>query len=572
MTKTMFTQFARQSPIRAETLPGEMNSSGAAYSLVPIEAILDTLLPGYSFYARLMSLYSHANVSFYLFVFIISLVFCICAGRALSLWDRLQSFLLSFAASVEIRYHDIIYRDVMNWISQNPALTNIRRSVASSKTSFVSPWATEEPGSDDETDYSEEEILRFENDLRGFWMKIKQQERRPLIRYSPAPAGIYFFVHKRRLFGLRRQMYQDTGNPWTDHRERLYFYASNPNALKDLLRDIQRAALEKNVRDVCVNQGLKDGPSQQWFSLPSKKTRPLSTVVIDPEIKSNLLKDMEGFFHPRTRYWYDTRGIPYRRGYLFHGPPGTGKSSLCLAMASLIDLEIYTVSLNSKTMNGDSLTRLFLSLPKRCLVLFEDVDQAGIEKRSIGGTSLQSDEVMDADNRASDSPESSEHSPSGITLSEVLNIIDGVSAQEGRILIMTTNKPLALDEALRRPGRVDVSFPFKMATRRDIKEHFLSIFTKPSDQPFIVESETLKICCPLTPESPDWSIDSIIALSDSFADQVPPNQLSAATLQNYLERYRADPESANMFRIRNLDRRYAHEMRSLITEVGLRLF
>ncbi|KKK24303.1 hypothetical protein AOCH_007636 [Aspergillus ochraceoroseus] len=227
----------------------------------------------------------------------------------------------------------------MNWISQKPALTNIRRSVASSKTSFVSPWASEEPESDDENDFSEEAMLRFENDLQDFW----------------------------------------------------------------------RAALEKNIRDVCVNQGLKDGPSQQWFSLPSKKTRPLSTVVIEPEIKSNLLRDIEGFFHPHTRYWYHTRGIPYRRGYLFHGPPGTGKSSLCLAMASLIDLDIYTVSLNSKTMNGDSLTRLFLSLPKQCLVLFEDVDQAGIKKHSIGGTSLQSDEVTDTDNRASDSPESSEH-------------------------------------------------------------------------------------------------------------------------------------------------------------------
>ncbi|KKK18135.1 hypothetical protein ARAM_007722 [Aspergillus rambellii] len=55
-------------------------------------------------------------------------------------------------------------------------------------------------------------------------------------------------------------------------------------------------------------------------------------------------------------------------------------------MASLIDLDIYT-----------------------SLVLFEDVAQAGIKKRSIGGTSLQSDEVTDTDNRASDSPESSEH-------------------------------------------------------------------------------------------------------------------------------------------------------------------
>lgn len=58
--------------------------------------------------------------------------------------------------------------------------------------------------------------------------------------------------------------------------------------------------------------------------------------------------------------------------------------------------------------------------------------------------------------------------PTQVTLSGLLNAIDGTSSPEGHVLIMTTNFPEALDEVLTRPGRVDVKVEFGLADAQQL--------------------------------------------------------------------------------------------------------
>ena len=69
-----------------------------------------------------------------------------------------------------------------------------------------------------------------------------------------------------------------------------------------------------------------------WIRVATRPSRPLATVVLDYKQKAALLNDINEYLHPETPRWYANRGIPYRRGYLFHGPPGTGKTSLSFAL------------------------------------------------------------------------------------------------------------------------------------------------------------------------------------------------------------------------------------------------
>jgi hypothetical protein len=55
--------------------------------------------------------------------------------------------------------------------------------------------------------------------------------------------------------------------------------------------------------------------------------RSISTVILNENAKMDLLKDIKDFLDQTAREWYSDRGIPYRRGYLLYGLPGTGKSS-----------------------------------------------------------------------------------------------------------------------------------------------------------------------------------------------------------------------------------------------------
>ena len=87
----------------------------------------------------------------------------------------------------------------------------------------------------------------------------------------------------------------------------------------------------------------------------------MSTVIMNEDEKTALLNDIEDFLHEKTHGWYSRRGIPYRRGFLLHGPPGTGKSSLSLSIAGRFGLDVYIVNLAS--INDSSLGKLFSDLP-----------------------------------------------------------------------------------------------------------------------------------------------------------------------------------------------------------------
>lgn len=90
----------------------------------------------------------------------------------------------------------------------------------------------------------------------------------------------------------------------------------------------------------------------RWKKEKAVSARPLSAVVLDEKRKEPLICDARDFLKLR----YCKSSIPYRKGYLLIGPPGTGKSSFSLSIAAELDLDIYVISIPSVV---DDLTDLF---------------------------------------------------------------------------------------------------------------------------------------------------------------------------------------------------------------------
>ena len=110
-----------------------------------------------------------------------------------------------------------------------------------------------------------------------------------------------------------------------------------------------------------------------------RQPRPVDSVILADGLMENLIADAGKFLQRRD--WYMKRGIRYRRGYLHHGPPGTGKSSAVVAIASALQMDIAMLSLGDSTMDDNSISELFSSIPANSIVLMEDIDCAFIERK-----------------------------------------------------------------------------------------------------------------------------------------------------------------------------------------------
>ncbi|KAF2103260.1 P-loop containing nucleoside triphosphate hydrolase protein [Rhizodiscina lignyota] len=262
--------------------------------------------------------------------------------------------------------------------------------------------------------------------------------------------------------------------------------------LKELLEKIGSWSAGRKKYSLSIKRPASkecDGNQGRWYLDRSCAPRRLETVILDEELKRDVIDDVRSYIADAETY--ARRGIPYRRGYLFYGPPGTGKSSFALALASHFQLEVYTLSLAERSMTDVEIRVLFGRTRKPSMIILEDIDSAGLQREQQG-------------------------SPDGVTLSGLLNVIDGAGAVEGRVLIMTTNHLENLDPALIRPGRIGRRVELPLATKAQAKRMFMVHYELPKSNPLV----------------------------DKFENGIPETSLSPASIQNHFIKNMDDPDAA----------------------------
>ncbi|KAF9911271.1 hypothetical protein EC991_004169 [Linnemannia zychae] len=380
--------------------------------------------------------------------------------------------------------------------------------------------------------------------------------------YLPAP-GLHFFWFKNRLLWMYRERARPAGGTVATSGSpveniTISTLGRSRDLIQSLILEAQRKFIDRDKSRTVIFAADQYG---NWRRTKSRPKRPLDTIVMDPKLKNYIVEDAKEFFASES--WYSERGLPFRRGLLLYGSPGTGKTSFIHALAGELGLNIYVVNLSSKNLTDDTLSELVSDTPSRCLLLIEDVDAAFIQRAS-------------------------KDAATGITFSGLLNSVDGVSAQEGRMLCMTTNHLERLDEALIRPGRVDVRAKFGKATQSQAEELFIKFFPQPANTDPLSESNVSATTSPLTggrrlsvdykgdiPSSPTISGDTTPLLSEKpgsspllstsspipsssssktkqeieqmaaqFSKVIPDQKFSIAQLQGFLMGYKKTPELA----------------------------
>lgn len=218
-----------------------------------------------------------------------------------------------------------------------------------------------------------------------------------------------------------------------------------------------------------------------WAKASELDKREFRSLALPEGMEEKVNADIERFFTSKEEY--DRRGTPWKRGYLFFGPPGTGKTSISKAICTTHRLNMYVLSLGAKDMTDSVLQYLLSNVPVRSLVLIDDIDE-----QMRNGSLLT-------------------------TLSGLLQGMDGAISSKGVIFVLNTNNPELLSPKLVRAGRIDRKYLLGNASTYQVNR-LVEIFY------------------------PDLDGE----VKAKFVESVPDGKVSPARLQEYLATNLETPE------------------------------
>lgn len=225
---------------------------------------------------------------------------------------------------------------------------------------------------------------------------------------------------------------------------------SNYDLITELLKDAKKFNDKKDSKEV-VCHFFKGGNWHKYNEIPRRKKE---SLFLPGTILDDLETDVKMFLENKQDYL--EYGVPFKRNYLFSGSPGTGKTSTICCIASLLEMDLATLSIGPDTSDNDFI-KAVNNIPNKTIFVIEDIDSLFCKKPT-------------------------ESSTNRITFSSLTNCLDGILKKDGLITFMTTNYPENLDKVLLRDGRIDYFVDFKDRSEEQVKRMVDKYFNGKSNQ------------------------------------------------------------------------------------------
>jgi len=286
------------------------------------------------------------------------------------------------------------------------------------------------------------------SEIIGYTMNLYEQYK--ITINNSLGSNIYFFDHKSKENNIPKMPFNSNGKQPNDDEIMAHKRMMISTASKNLTFTKTLFTSNKSFQNICGDD----------------------IRIIEKRVK----------FFINNKNWYDNKGIPYQLGILLSGVPGSGKTSVIRAIANLTKRHIINVNFGNittatqlksifqsdilnvyKDNSLNDMVQYHIPIDKRLYVL-EEIDAVSdiVKKRIFNDTR----NVV----------------PDELTLGEILTVLDGTMEIPGRMLIMTSNYPESLDDALIRPGRIDIQVKFGYCSKEIIQEIYKIYFDKEINQ------------------------------------------------------------------------------------------
>ena len=239
-------------------------------------------------------------------------------------------------------------------------------------------------------------------------------------------------------------------------------------------QEFERVSRERRL---FTNSGHAGSFESGWSAVPFRHPSTFETLALEPELKKHITEDLTAF--SQGKEFYHKIGRAWKRGYLLHGPPGSGKSSLIAAMANYLCYDVYDLEL-SKVSDNSELRSLLIQTTNRSIIVIEDIDCS----TDLTGDRVSKKVKLSSTNKFRQANMDPCEDNGRVTLSGLLNFTDGLwsCCGEERLIVFTTNYRNNVDPALVRCGRMDVHVslgPCNMYAFKTLVKNYLKVETHP---------------------------------------------------------------------------------------------
>lgn len=283
--------------------------------------------------------------------------------------------------------------------------------------------------------------------------------------------GKHYFWYKKRLIVLHMFKVDATATSYDKDEINMVTLGRSYKIFDEIFEEVVK---NESKKDRFV---IKKFSKSYWICSSEQRPRLMDTIFLDYKVKDNLMSHLDKF--RLMEDWYLKNGIPYQTGILLYGPPGTGKTSIIKAMAYHLGYTMHILSASTLVNIEDAMFKL----PEKSLIIIEDIDtNSALKKRMALDNMKKEAEKVKSDKEDAEVNKEEERRPILFfdfnNLSDVLNAIDGVQSNHGRILVLTTNDINKLDSALLRPGRIDLMVKIGYVNKYILQQFFEKFYPK----------------------------------------------------------------------------------------------